>query len=57
MVYYQRDRRSTKRSAGDGRSSGGAKPTYLPRAMQMSLEFIYGGVRHAWKEAFDYNSR
>lgn len=28
--------------------------TLLPRALQTSLEFIYGGVQHAWREVFDY---
>lgn len=59
MVYYQRDRRQTQARGGRGRSGadGSTKLLYLPRALQVSLEFIYGGVRHAWREAFDYNSR
>ena len=53
MVYYQRDRR-----LGRDQGSGSDKRLlYLPRALQMSLEFIYGGAHHAWREAFDYNSR
>lgn len=40
MQYYTKD--TTK---------GGQ---YLPRALRVSLEFIYGGVKHGWKEAFQY---
>lgn len=53
MVYYQRDRRLGRDSGPDPDK----RLLYLPRALQVSLEFIYGGVRHAWREAFDYNSR
>lgn len=43
MLYYRRDiDRLEKRKE------------YLQRALRVSLEFIYGGVGHAWKEAFDY---
>jgi hypothetical protein len=46
MVYFKRDRDTL-----DERSEG---PLLLPRALRVSLEFIYGGVSHAWREAFDY---
>lgn len=39
MLYYRRD---------------GGKDEYLPRAMRVSLDFIYGSVPHAWREAFQY---
>lgn len=53
MVYYQRDRRPGR----DQGSGSDKRLLYLPRALQVSLEFIYGGANHAWREAFDYNSR
>lgn len=49
MVYYQRDRNNT---TSDDKST-----LYLPRALRISLEFIYGGAKHAWQEAFDYSGR
>lgn len=40
MQYYRKDT-----------TDGGQ---YLPRALRLSLEFIYGGVKHGWNEAFQY---
>lgn len=54
MVYYNRDRDTSRRRGPDGSSNGSM---FLPKALRISLEFIYGGARHAWKEAFDYNTR
>lgn len=57
MVYYQRDRNGNDNINNNNNKNNNGKPSYLPRALQFSLDFIYGGVTHAWKEAFDYNNR
>lgn len=40
MQYYRKD------------TANGSE--YLPRALRVSMEFIYGGVKHGWNEAFQY---
>lgn len=40
MHYYRKD------------TTNGSE--YLPKALRVSLEFIYGGVKHGWNEVFQY---